>query len=103
MSARLTIFAQQARAEAREVSHERRSEIAREVAGQARGAAPVLTGAYRSGIGVAVSGKSVSVIDTDPDAIHKEYGVKHRPAHGVLTAAAQRAGKYRGMRPRGMR
>ncbi|MDN6438159.1 MAG: HK97 gp10 family phage protein [Corynebacterium nuruki] len=101
-TARLTIFDQQARQEARQHSQKGLLKIANEAAGQARAAAPVLTGAYRGGISVAHSGNRVSIIDTDPTAIHKEYGTSDTPPHAALTDAAMRAGEYRGMMPRGM-
>jgi len=101
-TARLTIFDRAARDEARKLSARDLRKIGGDVAAQARGAAPVLTGAYRGGISVTTRGTSVSVVDTDPTAIHKEYGTSDTPAHAALTAAAQRAGRYRGMTPRGL-
>lgn len=53
---------------------ERKKRIANQIANEARANAPVLTRAYRDGIGVAVEGMTVKVIDSDDDAIHKEYG-----------------------------
>lgn len=60
----------------------------------------MLTRAYRDGISVAVEGVTVKVIDSDDDAIHKEYGTSDTPAHAALTTAAMAHGKYSGMRPR---
>lgn len=98
--ARVTIFAAAAIREAYRLSTPDRVRIAEEAAAQARAAAPVLTGAYRSGIGVQVSGDKVQIVDDDPDAMHKEYGTADTPAHAVLTDAARRHGKYTGMQPR---
>lgn len=101
-TARLTIFERAARDEARKLSSRDLRKIGGEVASQARSAAPVLTGAYRSGISVTMRGDSVSVVDSDDTSIHKEYGTSDTPAHAALTSAAQRAGRYRGMMPRGL-
>lgn len=100
MATRLTIYQARLRAEAREESLEGRSRIADEIAGDARSRAPVLTGAYRGGIGVEISGTQVHVIDSDDDALHKEYGTSDTPAHAALTGAAMARGRYSGMRPR---
>lgn len=97
---RVTIFAEAARRGAYRISTPQRVEIAHEAANDARGSAAVLTGAYRSGIGVQVDGDHVAIVDEDPDAIHKEYGTADTPAHAALTDAARRHGKYTGMTPR---
>lgn len=101
MSARVTVYAAQAIAEARRISTARRVQIAGEIAAEAQADAPVLTGAYRNGISVEVSGDQVSVVDFDPDAVYKEYGTSDTPAHASLTEAAMHHGKYTGWQPRG--
>lgn len=78
----------------------KRKQTAKRIAVKARGDAPVLTGAFRDGIGVEVSGTVVKVVDEDPLAIHKEFGTSDTPAHATLTNAAEEHGKYSGMRPR---
>jgi hypothetical protein len=99
MSARVTLFAEQARREAARISTEERVQVAEQIAAEATAAAPVLTGAYRNGIEVQVSGGQVSVVDMDPEAGFKEYGTSDTPAHAVLTDAARRHGKYSGIQP----
>lgn len=99
MSARVTIFTEAAIREAARISTEKRVAIAEQIAAEATAAAPVLTGAYRNGIEVQVSGTSVSVVDMDPDAGFKEYGTSDTPPHAVLTDAARRHGKYSGIQP----
>lgn len=100
MAARVTVYAAQAVAEARELSTPERVKIAEAAASAARGAAPVLTGAYQGGMGVEVSGDQVSIVDTDPDAVFKEYGTSDTPAHMSLTNAARQYGKYTGWQAR---
>lgn len=103
MVARLRIFHAQALREARELSFDSRVDIANEAAAEAKSNAPQLTGAYRGGIGVEVEGRRVFIVDTDEDALHKEYGTSDTPAHAALTDAARSRGKYSGWRPRGRR
>ena len=98
--ARLILFDAAARQAARLLSTPRRQQIAREIAADARRAAPVLTGEYRDGIHTEFSGADVRVVDDDPDAFYKEYGTSDTPAHAVLTDAARRHGRYRGFQPR---
>ncbi|MFE2994273.1 HK97 gp10 family phage protein [Nocardia sp. NPDC059246] len=97
---RLTIFDDVCRSAARVLSTPKRRAIAHEIAAEARASAPVLTGAYRDGISVHVSGTEVDVVDDDPDAIYKEYGTSVAPAHAALTDAARARGKYRGWKPK---
>lgn len=101
MSARLTLYREQLRRETKQESLEGRREIATKIAGDAKSAAPVLTGAYSGGMAVEESGGTVMVVDNDDDAIHKEYGTSDTPAHAALTNAAMAYGRYSGMRPRG--
>lgn len=93
--ARITYFAEQARAEAARISEKAREEIAQQIASDASAAAPVLTGAFRNGI----HADGVRVLDDDPDAFYKEYGTSDTPAHATLTDAARKYGKYTGMQP----
>lgn len=97
---RVTIYREQLLAEARKISTEQRVEIAHQAAGDAAADAPVLTGQYRDGISVETAGDRVSIVDSDPDAIYKEYGTSDTPAHAALTEAASRYGKYSGWQPR---
>lgn len=96
---RVTVYEAEAVREARKISTEDRVRIAEEVAHDAISSAPVLTGEYRAGIGVRVSGDDVRVVDEDPDAGFKEYGTVDTPAHATLTDAARRHGTYSGMQP----
>ena len=102
MFAHLTIYKDRVRKYAtREGSFDGRMEIAEEIAADARALAPIVTGAYRNGIHVrADDAFSVSVVDDDETAIHKEYGTSDTPAHAALITAAMKYGRYRGMRPR---
>ncbi|QXB17891.1 HK97 gp10 family phage protein [Corynebacterium coyleae] len=101
MSAKLTIYKYRVRKyAARSGSFDERVRIAKEIMMDARPLAPVLTGAYRGGIDIKVDGLDVSVVDSDEDAIYKEYGTSDTPAHAALTTAAMKHGRYRGMRPR---
>lgn len=99
-STRFTLFPAQARAEARELTTSGRTKIAREIAEEAQTMAPVLTGDYRDGIDVVVNGSDVQVVDTDPDAIYKEFGTSKMAGLAVITDAARSRGKYRGWKPR---
>ncbi|MCA1185708.1 hypothetical protein LCD36_04480 [Saccharopolyspora sp. 6T] len=49
---------------------------------------------------VEVDGDEVRMVDTDPEAVYKEYGTNDTPAHAVLTDAARKRGRYRGWNPR---
>lgn len=98
--ATLTIIDAVAHAQARRLSTPRRVRIAQEAASIARSTAAVLTGEYRDGIGVEVSGDHVMIVDDDPDAIHKEYGTSRTAAHAAVTNAASQFGRYRGTQPR---
>lgn len=100
---RVTVFREIAIREARRISTEDRVKIAEQAAAEAISAAPVVSGRYRNGIHVQVSGDDVRLVDDDPDAIHKEYGTSDTPAHAVLTDAARSHGKYSGMQPKGRR
>lgn len=100
MTARLTIVGDLVERMAAGMSTPRRQQIAREIAAEARASAPVLTGAYRDGIGTEFRRTVVRVVDEDPDAIYKEYGTSDTPAHAALTDAARARGRYRGWRPR---
>lgn len=97
---RVRVYAAEALREARALSTAQRFQIAREAAAEARADAPVRTGEYRDGIGVEVSGDEVRIVDTDPEAVHKEFGTSDTPAHAVLTDAARKRGRYRGWEPR---
>lgn len=98
-SIRITVFPS-AHLEAIALSTPDRTQIAEEIAAEARASAPVRTGEYRDGISVVSSGDQVAVVDSDPTAGFKEYGTGDTPAHAVLTDAARRHGKYSGIRPR---
>lgn len=100
MTIRVTVYEAEALREARRISTEDRVNIAEEIAQQAIGSAPVLTGEYRGGIAVEVSGDDVRVVDNDPTAGFKEYGTADTTAHATLTDAARQHGKYSGMKPR---
>ncbi|MFD8496339.1 HK97 gp10 family phage protein [Amycolatopsis sp. NPDC059657] len=96
MAVRITLYRDQLLAEARKISTEQRVEIAHQAAGDAVASAPVLTGEYRDGIHVETNGDQVSIVDTDPESIYKEYGTSDTPAHMTLTEAASKYGRYSG-------
>lgn len=100
MTIRVTVYEAEALREAKRISTDDRVKIAEQVAQQAIGSAPVLTGEYRGGIAVEVHGDDVRVVDNDPTAGFKEYGTVDTPAHATLTDAARQHGKYSGMKPR---
>lgn len=100
-NARVTVYAAEAIAEARQLSTEERVAIAEAAASGARATAPVLTGAYRSGMTVETSGNQVSIVNDDPDAVYKEYGTSDTPAHMALTNSARQYGRYTGWQARG--
>ncbi len=83
-------------ARVRRVTVPGRKRIATAAVSDARALAPVVTGAYRDGFAVGSSGDDVSVINTDPDAIYKEYGTVDTRAHGTMAAAVSRYGKLSG-------
>lgn len=99
--ARITVYSERARRDARAISFDDRVEIAEQAAGDARAAAPVYTGAYRDGIGVETAGDRVFIVDNDPDAIYVEFGTVDTPAFAALTDAARQYGRYTGWQPRG--
>lgn len=100
--ARITIYAQVARSEARKLSRPDLVRVAGKIAGDASGFAPRLTGRYAGSFTVETS-DGVRVVSSDTTAIHKEYGTSDTPAHAALTEAAMRYGRYSGTRPRGRR
>lgn len=99
MVARVQIFDDNARREARQASREQRVDIAGQIASDAAAFAPRLTGEYASSFSVEEDAQ-VRVVSNDDDAIHKEYGTSDTPAHAALTEAAMQYGKYSGTRPR---
>ncbi len=99
-AARLTLNRSRIPREVRRESVGDRENIAHQAANRARADAPVLTGEYRSGIGVEVHGTVVKLVDNDETSLHKEYGTSDTPAHAALTNAAMAFGRYIGMTPR---
>lgn len=102
MSTRARVFPE-ALHQARKASTKGRQKIAAEIAADARSRAPVLTGAYRGGIGVKTQGDRVFVVDSDPESSYKEFGTIDTTAHATLTDAARKRGKYKGRQPKGRR
>lgn len=100
VTVRTRMFPGRAREQAYVSSTPDRQRIAEEAADAARTEAPVLTGAYRDGIGVEVNGATVTIVDDDPLAFYKEFGTADTPAHATLITAASRHGDYSGMSPR---
>ncbi|MFI6368707.1 HK97 gp10 family phage protein [Nocardia sp. NPDC050630] len=92
--ARLEIFEAQTYREAAQGSTPGRKELAEKAAAKARQLAPVVSGAYRDGVGVEVDGDQVFLVDDDPLAFIKEFGTVDTPAHAILTDAARTLGKY---------
>lgn len=101
-NARITIYADVARGEARELARPELTTVAGRIAGDASGFAPRRTGRYASSFAVE-SSNGVRVVSSDTTSIHKEYGTSDTPAHAALTEAAMRYGRYSGTRPRGRR
>lgn len=100
--AKVTVFDDVARQEARQIARPDLVSIAGKIAGDASGFAPRRTGRYAGSFSVETS-NGVRVVSSDNTAIHKEYGTSDTPAHASLTEAAMRYGKYKGTRPRGGR
>jgi hypothetical protein len=100
-SFRVTVYSQQAKHEAYVASTGGRARIAHQAAAIARDRAPVESGEFRDGIGVEVDAPKVRIIDTDPEAVYKEYGTEDTPAHATLTDAARQFGRYTGFQPKG--
>ncbi|MGP5578662.1 hypothetical protein [Corynebacterium flavescens] len=100
--AKVTVFDDVARHEARQIARPDLVSIAGKIAGDASGFAPRRTGRYAGSFSVETS-NGVRVVSSDNTAIHKEYGTSDTPAHASLTEAAMRYGKYKGTRPRGGR
>lgn len=98
--AKITVFDEVARREARVLSRKDLIKVAGKIAGDASGFAPRRTGRYAGSFAVDTA-DGVRVRSSDDTAIHKEYGTSDTPAHAALTEAAMRYGKYRGTRPRG--
>jgi len=98
---RVTIYAEQALAEARRLSVDERADIAEHAADDARAAARVDTGEFKTGIGVEVDGTLVRLVNNDPEAGFKEYGTSDTAAQATMTNAARRYGKYSGVQPKG--
>lgn len=96
---RFTLFPNQAAAEAAIASFDGRKAIADEIADEARANSPIVTGEFRDGIGVQVDGTNVAVVDTDPEAVWKEFGTSNMAGIAVLTDAVRSRGKYRGWKP----
>lgn len=96
MAVRVRIDRAGARRDAHRTSFDDRRRIARRAVDEARSEAPVLTGDYRDGMDVRTSGDDVLLVDTDPDAVHKEYGTSSTPAHMTMINAASRYGAYSG-------
>lgn len=78
-----------------------RAQVAHQAAEIARGAAPVLTGRYRGGMGAEVDGDEVDIVDDDPVSFYKELGTSDTSAHAVVIQAASQFGRYDGLQPRG--
>lgn len=81
-----------------QASTEGRATKARLAAAEARATAPVVSGAYRAGIGVRVNQGTgqVDLVDDDPLSVIKEHGTIDTPAHMTLTNAARRHGRLEG-------
>lgn len=101
--ARVTVYRERARREARMESFDGRVEIAAEAADAARAAAPVDSGEFRSSIDFETQGDRVFVVANDDDARYIEYGTVDTPAFASLTDAVRPYGRYRGWQPRGGR
>ena len=98
--ARVTVYPAQAIAEARAACGDQLFEIAGQIADEARSSAPVETGTFQTSISAQRDGNRASVIADDEVAFYIEYGTSDTPAHGTMTNAARKFGRYTGMTPR---
>lgn len=95
----MTVYHPVVRRQARKISTPDRVDVARDIVATHRGTAPVDDGTFRDGAAVWQAGDDVSVINRDPTAKFKEYGTEDTPAHGTMTNAARRYGRYTGWKP----
>lgn len=96
---KVTVYGNRSREQAARASRSGRLKIANQIAAEASGVAPRRTGTFAASFTVSDT-SGVRVHNTDPTAIHKEYGTSKTPAHATLTSVASRYGRYRGTRPR---
>lgn len=73
--------------------------IAHRIAGLAAATSPVDEHVFASGFDVHEAGYPAVANDTE-GAFYIEFGTSDTPAHGTLTAAARRFGRYHGYQPR---
>lgn len=95
----MTVYDTVVTEQARRLSTPERARVARAIVADHQGTAPRLTGAYADGATVVESGDDVSVVNRDDTAIYKEYGTSDTPAHGSMTNAARKYGRYSGWDP----
>lgn len=99
MSARVTVYGDQAIREALEISTPERVEIAKEIAAEAEATEVVLTGRLKTSYGIEVAGDTVRAVNDDPTAGWKVFGTSDTPPHPGFVDAARKRGKYSGMQP----
>lgn len=101
--ARVTIYRDNAQADARRISTEGRKDIAEQIKAEFEATAPRRKGEYAGGASITVEGNRVFVADNDPEAFWKEYGTSRMRGIASMTNAARKHGKYSGFKPRGSR
>jgi len=99
MSARVTVFSEQAIREALKLSTPERVEIAQDIAAEASANEVVLTGRLATSYGIEVSGDTVRAVNDDPTAGWKVFGTSDTPPHPGFIDAARKRGRYSGMQP----
>lgn len=97
--ARVTIYPEQLQKELKRETRKGREQIAGRILNDARASAPVDTGEFRNRFSME-PGEDPRVVNSDPGAQYIEYGTSDTPAHGTLTNAARKYGKYTGWTPR---
>ena len=101
MTARVTVYLEQALREAVRLSTPRRVRIAHEMVAIARPQAAVETGLWRSSYSVQVDGERVFAVNDDPAAAYIAFGTVDTPPHMELVRAGQQFGRYTGWQARG--
>jgi hypothetical protein len=97
---RIEVYAALAIAEAKLGTKAGLEAIAQAIVDDARGSAPVDTGEFRDSMAVTSAGDKVYAEAGDERSLYIEYGTSDTPAHGTMTNAARKFGKYTGMQPR---
>src|SRR5688572_8090780 len=100
MAARVTVYPDQAIAEAIRQSTPERVQIANQMVAIAQPQAAVETGLYKSSYGVEQNGDEVLAFNDDPAAQYIVFGTSDTPPHDELINAGRQFGKYSGWQPK---